>query len=152
MATVGTLREPQEAVEMLEESLSPLQAAGAELERARALAMHGIALRRARQPQDARRQLRTALDLARRLGAAPLAELALTELRAAGGRPRRERSSGVHSLSPRERQVAELAASGLPNPEIAEQLFITRKTVEAHLRAVFRKLEVSSREQLRGLL
>ena len=151
LATLGTINGGDRGVEMLRESLEPLETAGAELERTRALLGLGMALRRSRHARDAREPLRSALDLSRRLGAAPLADVALTELRAAGGRPRRERSSGLASLTPRERQVAELAASGLANPEIAEQLFVTRKTVEAHLGAIYRKLDVNSREQLSGL-
>ncbi len=151
LATLGIVTGGDRGVEMLRESLEPLETAKAELERARALLALGMSLRRGRHARDAREPLRSALDLSKRLGAAPLAEVALTELRAAGGRPRRERSSGLDSLTPRERQVAELAASGLANPEIAEQLFVTRKTVEAHLGAIYRKLDVSSREQLSGL-
>jgi DNA-binding CsgD family transcriptional regulator len=151
LVTLGSIRGGKEGIELLRESLPPLETAGAALERARALLWLGIALRRDRHARDAREPLRTALDLSGRLGATPLAEVALAELRAAGGRPRRERSTGLQSLTPRERQVAELAGSGLSNPEIAEQLFITRKTVEAHLRVVFRKLDLSSRDQLRSL-
>ncbi len=151
LAALGTLDGVDDGVEILRDSLGPLEAAGADLERARALTGLGIALRRARHARDAREPLRAALDLSRRLGASPLAKLALTELSAAGGRPRRERSSGMQSLTPRERQVAELAGSGLSNPEIAEQLFVSRKTVEAHLRVVFRKLDVSSRAELQAL-
>ena len=151
LATLAALERTDAGVEMLREALSRLEAAGAELERARALFLLGVELRRARHSRDAREPLRAGLDLARRLGATPLAKEALMELRASGGRPRRQRSSGLQSLTPRERQVAELAAAGLANPMIAERLFVTRKTVEAHLRSVFRKLDVSSREQLRDL-
>ena len=151
LAALGSVEGGAEGVELLRASLAPLETARADLERARALLALGIAQRRARHTREAREPLREALDLSRRLGASPLAKVALAELRAAGGRPRRERSTGLQSLTPRERQVAELAASGLANPAIAEQLFITRKTVEAHLRAVFRKLDVSSRDQLENL-
>ena len=56
--------------------------------------------------------------------------------------------TGPESLTPSERRVAELAASGLSNPEIAQQLFVSRKTIEAHLGHVFQKLDVTSRQQL----
>ncbi|MGH2986449.1 MAG: helix-turn-helix domain-containing protein, partial [Solirubrobacterales bacterium] len=65
---------------------------------------------------------------------------------------RREAASGVQALTPRERQVAELAAGGLSNPEIAARLFVTRKTVEGHMRTIFRKLDVSSRRELADLI
>ncbi|MGH2989402.1 MAG: response regulator transcription factor, partial [Solirubrobacterales bacterium] len=65
---------------------------------------------------------------------------------------RRDALSGVGALTPREHRIAELAAQGLGNREIAQALFITRKTVEAHMRNIFRKLEISSREELAGAL
>lgn len=105
-------------------------------------------LRRARQVRESREPLRRALDLAHRTGATAVAERARAELRAAGGRLRRERATGPGALTPREREIASLAAAGLGNVEIAERLFITRKTVEGHLRAIFRKLGVSRREEI----
>jgi DNA-binding CsgD family transcriptional regulator len=74
------------------------------------------------------------------------------ELLEAGGRPRRTRLSGPTSLTDAQRQVAELAASGCTNREIAEHLFVTIKTVETHLAAVYRKLEISRRDELAPLL
>jgi DNA-binding CsgD family transcriptional regulator len=77
-----------------------------------------------------------------------LTERARTELTAAGGRPRRLALSGLDSLTPSERRVAQLAAAGLPNREIAQHLFITARTVEGHLTHAYQKLDISSREQL----
>jgi DNA-binding CsgD family transcriptional regulator len=56
--------------------------------------------------------------------------------------------SGVDSLTASERKVAQLAADGLSNPEIAQALFVTRKTVEKHLGNVYMKLDVGSRSEL----
>ena len=81
-----------------------------------------------------------------------LAGHAHQELVAAGARPRRERLSGSEALTPRERQVAQLAARGVRNREIAQRLFITQKTVEWHLGNAFRKLELHSRDSLIGAL
>ena len=81
-----------------------------------------------------------------------LATRAHEELVAAGARPRRERLSGSEALTPRERQVAQLAARGVRNREIAQRLFITQKTVEWHLGNAFRKLELHSRDSLIGAL
>jgi DNA-binding CsgD family transcriptional regulator len=67
---------------------------------------------------------------------------------AAGARPRREAMTGPAALTPRELRIAELALAGAGNREIAQTLFITRKTVEAHLRSIFRKLGISAREEL----
>jgi DNA-binding NarL/FixJ family response regulator len=99
-------------------------------------------------PADARRELTAALGLARAAGAEPLARRAAGLLRAAGGRPRRADPSGLGVLTPSERRVAELAADGHTNREIAEQLVVTTKTVETHLRAVYRKLAIGSRAEL----
>ena len=73
---------------------------------------------------------------------------AQTELAATGARPRRPMLSGLESLTPSERRVAEMAAENLTNKDIAQALFVTPKTVEVHLSSVYRKLEISSRAQL----
>jgi DNA-binding CsgD family transcriptional regulator len=85
-------------------------------------------------------------------GAAALAARAETELLATGARPRRVALSGVESLTPSERRVAELAAAGPTNREIAQELFVTQRTVEVHLTSVYRKLGIDSRSQLSAAL
>jgi DNA-binding NarL/FixJ family response regulator len=107
-----------------------------------------VTLRRAQRAIDARTPLAEAREWARVAGARLLHERATEELHAAGARPRREAFRGVDALTGRERRIAELAAGGLSNPEIAEHLFVTRKTVESHLAQVFRKLDISSRQQI----
>ena len=119
-----------------------------QLERARAHVVAGSALRRAGRTGEARDALRLALDLAHRCGATALEQQVREELRAAGGRPRRPLTSGVGALTPSERRVAELAASGSLNREIADALFVTISTVEFHLRRAFRKLGITSRTEL----
>ena len=86
--------------------------------------------------------------MAHSCGAKPLSERVRHELRAAGGRPRRPQISGVEALTASERRIAAMAAGGLSNPEIAQALFITKKTVEAHLASAYRKLDIHSRTQL----
>ncbi|HEY8524481.1 MAG TPA: helix-turn-helix transcriptional regulator [Acidimicrobiales bacterium] len=76
----------------------------------------------------------------------------MQELRATGARPRRLVLTGVESLTPSELRVARLVAEGRSNPEVAQALFVTRATVESHLAAVFRKLGVTSRDQLPAAL
>ena len=120
-----------------------------DIERARAHAAVGAALRRAGKRAEARAPLRLAVDLAHRCGATELAHEALAELRAAGARPRRPRTSGPGALTPSERRVTELAAAGRRNREIAESLFVTTSTVEFHLRHAYRKLGIVSRAELR---
>lgn len=80
------------------------------------------------------------------------AEQAREELVAAGGRPRRAALSGAASLTARERRVARLAADGLSNPEIAQELFITRRIVEKHVGEVLRKLDLGSRREIAAAL
>ena len=88
----------------------------AQLERARAHAAVGAALRHAGRPVEARDPLRLAVDLAHRCGATELEDEALAELRAAGARPRRRLTTGAGALTPSERRIAELAAAGSAQP------------------------------------
>jgi DNA-binding CsgD family transcriptional regulator len=119
------------------------------LETIRALVELGSALRRANQRAAARDPLQHAADMAKRGGAKALYERARTELAATGARPRRELIlEGAGSLTPSEQRIANLAAEGHSNPEIARRLFVTPKTVEYHLRNVYRKLDIKGRQQL----
>ena len=145
---VAALAEGAAAVEVREEAVRVLEGSQAALRRARAAVELGAALRRAGKSRDAREPLRRGLDLAHRCGARALVARAREELVAAGGRPRRQATTGVDALTPRERQVAGLAAQGMSNREIAEALFVTLKTVEWHLRRSYEKVGVQSRRQL----
>jgi DNA-binding CsgD family transcriptional regulator len=151
LRVLGAVREGPSALEALEAAVGRLDRSQAALERARALVDFGAALRRNGHRRASREPLRLGLDLAERCGAESLAARALREAHAAGARPRRTALSGLGALTPRERQVASLAARGLSNREIAETLVVTVKTVEWHLRHTFEKLEVGSRGQLREL-
>src|SRR5262249_48498864 len=137
---------------LLHEAVEVTESSSARLEHAKALTALGLALRRARRPADARDALRRAFEVTDRCGAKPLAELARTELYAAGGRPRREALTGPASLTARERRIAHPAADGQSNGEIAQTLFVTPRTVEFHLTGVYRKLGISTRTALRGAL
>ena len=144
----GVVAGGQAGEALLRESVACQERAGAALERARALAELGALLRRGNRRVEARALLREALDVAHRAGAAPLADRAETELRATGARPRRAVLTGVTALTASERRVAELAADGLTNREIAQARFVTMRTVEGHLTSVFAKLDVRSRVEL----
>ena len=137
---------------LLEEAVEVLRASPARVATARALADLGGALRRANRRADARGPLREALDLAVHCGAGGIAAFAEEELRATGARPRRLVLSGAEALTPSERRVAGLAAGGLTNRQIAQELFLSPKTVEMHLAASYRKLDVGSRHDLAGAL
>ena len=140
------------SVGRLREAADLLGRSPARLEQARALTDLGAALRRANRRSEARGPLHEALTLAQRCGAHALAERASTELRAAGGWSSEPARGGVQQLTASERRVAELAAQGQSNPEIAQALFVTRKTVETHLGHVYRKLDISGRTELRQAL
>lgn len=133
---------------LLRDAAEVLERSPARLEYVRALADLGGALRRANQRADARGVLESALALANRLGARALSQRASIELRAAGGRSSDPNGVGTAQLTASELRVAELAATGQTNPEIAQALFVTRKTVETHLGHVYAKLGISGRGEL----
>lgn len=139
---------PEEAIALLTAAVETLDGTPARLELVRALVDLGAALRRASHRAAARAPLVRALDLADRGGMRLLARRARAELLAAGARPRRSACSGVDALTPAERRVATLAAGGCGNREIAQQLFVTRRTVETHLTHTFQKLGVTTRAEL----
>lgn len=135
-------------VEPLREAADVLAGSPARLEQARTLTELGAALRRANRRSEAREVLEPALRDAERLGARTVAARARTEILAAGGRAAGPSGAGVEQLTASERRVAELAARGRSNPEIAQALFVTRKTVETHLGRVYRKLSIAGRHEL----
>jgi DNA-binding CsgD family transcriptional regulator len=136
------------AIAQLEESAAVLARSGAVLEHARALVDLGSALRRARRRTEARAPLREGLELAIRCGAEVLAARARDELLATGAHLRRDRLSGPEALTASERRVARMAAEGQSNPEIAQALYLTRRTVETHLTHAYQKLGIGSRDEL----
>jgi DNA-binding CsgD family transcriptional regulator len=144
--------ERDQGLEHLREACALLERTPARLEQAKALAALGESLRRARRPTDAREPLRRALELAQICGAAALVERTRTELYAAGVRPRRTSLHGVGALTASERRVADLAANGLSNVDIAQTLYVTPKTVEVHLSSTYRKLGIGSRRKLSAAL
>jgi len=116
--------------------------------RAILLTQLGVALRHANRRAEARVPLREGLELARRCGAGGIAKQAYDELQATGEKVRRWTPIGVASLTPSERRVAEMAASGMTNRQIAQALFLTVKTIETHLAATYDKLGIHSRREL----
>jgi DNA-binding CsgD family transcriptional regulator len=115
---------------------------------ARAHLLYGEWLRRERRRRDARDQLGSAYEIFDSVGAAAFAERARTELRATGGHARQQTIETPDTLTAQEALIARLAGEGASNPEIAAQLFISPATVAYHLRKVFTKLGISSRNQL----
>ena len=88
------------------------------------------------------------MDAAHGCGGHAQVERAVEELHALGARPRRPALRGIDALTTQQRRVADLAAQGLANQEIAEALFLTKRTVEQHLTGAYQKLGVSRREEL----
>jgi DNA-binding CsgD family transcriptional regulator len=121
-------------------------------ELARAHLLYGEWLRRAGRRLDAREQLRTAYDQLSAIGMNAFAERARVELAATGEKVRKRTDATRGDFTPQERQIAELARSGLSNPEIGARLFLSPRTVEWHLHHVFTKLGISSRRQLHKAL
>jgi DNA-binding NarL/FixJ family response regulator len=149
---LGLIAGGSDGIDALREAVSVLESSPARLEHARALVSLGSSLRRAGARREAREHLSAGLELARECGAVRLADRAREELLASGARPRREVRRGIDALTPSEVRVAQLAARGASNPEIAQALFVTRNTVETHMRHIFQKLEISSRSELGGAL
>ncbi|WP_372735866.1 AAA family ATPase [Nocardioides sp.] len=143
--------EPEASLDHLRSAVEVLSGSGASLAHAEGLVELG-AHEGAGSQAERRRLLAEGMDLAHRCGSGRVVTRAMTALRSTGARPRRPRLSGLHALTPRERRVAALAAEGSSNQEIAEALFLTRRTVELHLTNSYRKLGISSRSDLAATL
>jgi len=152
LRTLGVITGGDDGIELLRESAAVVENAPARYEHARSETELGAALRRAGHRRDAREPLRRGLDVADRCGALRLGARAREELIATGARPRRNALSGRDALTPSERRVAQLAADGLANREIAQSLFVTLRTVEGHLTSTYAKLAISSRDELERAL
>jgi DNA-binding CsgD family transcriptional regulator len=131
----------QQAIELLDRSRVAAHLARAQL-------VYGEWLRRENRRVDARLQLRAAHEAFSHITAEAFAERALRELLATGETARKRTDEARAYLTPQEAQIARLAQDGLSNPEIGAQLFISPRTVQYHLRKVFQKLEITSRNQL----
>ncbi len=138
----------ERSLSLLAEAVATLEGSSARLELAHALVDHGTALRHAGRRVEAREPLRRGLDLAGLCGTTVLATRAHDELITCGARPRRERLAGIEALTARELRVARLAAQGLTNRHIAQQLFLSTKTVAVHLTRAYQKLDITTRADL----
>ncbi|MFC5102980.1 helix-turn-helix transcriptional regulator [Kibdelosporangium philippinense] len=142
----------EEASELFRTALNTPSSSSWPFERARIQLAHGERLRRAPLPVEAREPLLASLEVFQRLGAHPWAARVQTELRAAGHKTPRAAKDATGQLTAQEREIAQLAARGLSNKEIAAKLFVSHRTVGSHLYKVFPKLGVTSRAALRDAL
>jgi DNA-binding CsgD family transcriptional regulator/tetratricopeptide (TPR) repeat protein len=149
---LGHALESAGALEQFERSVAVLRDTPFRWNLANSEVALGAALRRDNQRARAREVLESALEYAVVSGAAPIEARAREELRLCGARPRRVMRSGIDALTPAEERIAHMAASGMSNKEIAQRLFVTVKNIEMHLVVAYRKLDVSSRRELPGVL
>jgi DNA-binding CsgD family transcriptional regulator len=131
-----------------QEAVDHLSRTAVRAELARTHLLYGEWLRRMNRRVDARAQLRIAYESFASMGIDAFAERAGRELSATGDTVRKRTVETRDDLTPQERQIAELASDGLSNPEIGARLFLSRRTVEWHLRHVFAKLGIQSRREL----
>jgi DNA-binding CsgD family transcriptional regulator len=134
------------------EAIDHLSRTRVRAELARTRLLYGEWLRRLNRRVDARTQLRVALDAFTSTGMDAFAERARRELLATGETVRKRTAEVRDELTAQERQIAELAREGLSNPEIGARLYLSRRTVEWHLRHVFAKLGIKSRRELPSAL
>jgi ATP/maltotriose-dependent transcriptional regulator MalT len=146
------LSEGDVAETLYNESIARLGRTRARVELARGHLLYGEWLRRERRRVDAREQLRTAHEMFASMGAEAFANRARRELLATGETVRKRTLEARDELTAQEGQIARLARDGLSNPEIGTRLFISPRTVQYHLRKVFTKLNISSRNQLDRVL
>ncbi|MDQ4112848.1 MAG: AAA family ATPase [Actinomycetota bacterium] len=147
------LTEGATADRLYQEAIERLGRSGVAVQEARAHLLYGEWLRREKRRREARDHLRTAYEMLSPIGVDAFAERAQRELRATGGTVRKRAAAQAREgLTAQESQIAQLAASGLTNPEIGAQLFLSAHTVEWHLRKVFAALDITSRRQLSGVL
>jgi DNA-binding CsgD family transcriptional regulator len=139
------------AEEHYREAIELLRACRMTVYLARTHLVYGEWLRREGRRQAARHQLRTAHDMLSGMGAEAFAARAARELRATGERPRSRSAQPSDTLTAQELQIARLVATGATSREVGAQLFLSPRTIEAHLRSIFRKLGITSRRQLRDL-
>jgi DNA-binding CsgD family transcriptional regulator len=148
MTTLGMIEDGPRGQQLILDALKVLDESPRTLVRIRALTELGAMIRRSGNPKNARRHLKSALDLAHRHGAIAREQRAHEELVLAGARPRRSALTGVDALTPSERRVAQLVGKGLANREIADALFVSPRTVSTHLTHIYQKLTANDRAEL----
>ena len=152
LRAAGLVERGEAGIALLDEAVAVLGDSPAPIEHARALTDLGTLMRLAGRRADSREPLRRAFEMASGFGASALARRAFDELRASGARPAWGARAGRDALTPSELRVAQMAADGMTNREIAQALFVTVKAVQYHLTNVYRKLGSSDRAALAARL
>jgi DNA-binding CsgD family transcriptional regulator len=148
----GLLAEPGERDRHFDAALTLHDQTSDVFETGRTHLAYGSRLRRERQRIRAREELRRAVSIFDRLGARPWSEMARAELAATGETARRRDVTTVHDLTPQELQIAMRLADGRTTRETAAALFLSPKTIEYHLRSIYRKLAIGSRSELTAVM
>ncbi|HEY2654949.1 MAG TPA: LuxR C-terminal-related transcriptional regulator [Solirubrobacteraceae bacterium] len=151
-ARVALLADGDTAESLYREAIERLECTRARVDLARAHLVYGEWLRRERQCVEARQHLRAVLEMFRDMGTEAFADRAEHELEATGERVRKRTVETREDLTAQEAQIARLARDGLSNAEIGARLIISQHTVAYHLRKVFTKLDINSRNQLGRVL
>jgi DNA-binding CsgD family transcriptional regulator len=146
------LAESTDADDLYRTAIHHLRRTRVHAELARTQLLYGEWLRREGRRLDARAELNSAHELFRSMGMEAFAQRAQNELVATGEKRRRRSAEATDDLTAQERQIAGLARDGLSNTEIGARLFLSRRTVEWHLRHVYSKLGLRSRRELRSAL
>ena len=152
LRAAGLVAGGEEGTTLLREAVEVLESSPARLEQARALIDLGALLRRTGSRADAREPLKRGLELAERFGALRLERQAREELAATGAHLGSRSFTGRDALTPSETRVAEMAAAGMSNRQIAQSLFVTVNAVKWHLRNAYRKLGIATRDELTAAL
>jgi DNA-binding CsgD family transcriptional regulator len=144
----GLLASDGELANAFDEALALHEQTPDDYEAARTRLAYGARLRRTGLRVRAREELRAAIETFDALGAEPWSDLARAELEATGETVRKRDASMRDQLTPQELQIAQLLAGGRTTREAAAAMFLSPKTIEYHLRSVYRKLDVRSRAEL----
>ncbi|GLF95360.1 helix-turn-helix transcriptional regulator [Streptomyces yaizuensis] len=145
------LAQGAEAEECYREAIARLDRTAGAVHAARARLVYGEWLRREGRRLEARTVLRAAHERLSTMGAGAFAARAARELDSTGEHPRGRRAPAPPGLTAQEFQIARLVATGATSKEIGTQLFLSPRTIDAHLRSIFGKLGISSRRDLRQI-
>lgn len=151
LRSLALVTQEDEAEPLYRDAIDLLGTTDSTVHHARAQLVYGEWLRRRGRRSDARQDLGAAYDALATVGAAAFAARAHRELQATGAHLRRRKAEAFEQLTAQELRIARLVAEGSTSKEVGTQLFLSPRTVDAHLRNIFAKLDIRSRRQLRDI-